>query len=83
MYKILIKKPTMPKDCYGLYTETVTDIEEDSDKVTKTTIIYETDNLDELSEKYKELLKIYTTSQILLIDELDIELIANITDSTN
>ena len=83
MYKIVIKKPTMPKDCYVLYTETVTSVEEDSDKVTKTTITYETDNLDELSEKYKELLKIYTTSQILLIDELDIELIANITDSTN
>ena len=62
MYKILIKKPTMPKDCYGLYTETVTDIEAETDKVTKTTIVYETDNLDELSEKYKELLKIYTTS---------------------
>ena len=53
MYKILIKKPTMPKDCYGLYTETVTGVEEDSDKVTKTTITYETDNLDELSEKYR------------------------------
>ena len=83
MYKILIKKPTMPKDCYGLYTETITDIETETDKVTKTTVVYETDNLDELSEKYKELLKTYTTSQILLIDELDIELIANITDSTN
>ena len=62
MYKILIKKPTMPKDCYSLYTETITDIETETDKVTKTTVVYETDNLDELSEKYKELLKIYTTS---------------------
>ena len=62
MYKILIKKPTMPKDCYGLYTETITDREAETDKVTKTTEVYERDNIDELSEKYKELLKAYTTS---------------------
>ena len=62
MYKILIKKPTTPKDCYSLYTETITDIETETDKVTKTTVVYETDNWDELSEKYKELLKAYTTS---------------------
>lgn len=82
MYKILIKKAQMPKNTYSLYTETITEVNEETEAVTKTTSIYETDSLDTLAEKYKELLNTYTTGQILVVDELDVNLIANITDTT-
>jgi hypothetical protein len=61
MYKILIKKAQMPKNTYSLYTETITEVNEETEAVTKTTSIYETDSLDTLAEKYKELLNTYTT----------------------
>ena len=39
---------------------------------------YSTDNLIELSEKYKELLATYTTEQLKVVEELDVEVLVSI-----
>ena len=46
MYKILIKKPQLPKDTFTFYSETTSTVNEETGEVSKTTAIYETDNLD-------------------------------------
>ena len=52
MYKILIKKPQLPKDTFTFYSETTSTVNDETSEVTKTTAIYETDNLSDLADKY-------------------------------
>ena len=42
---------------------------------------YETDSLEELGTKYQELLSTYTTEQLKLVEELDVEFIVTVTDN--
>lgn len=81
MYKILIKKPQLPKDTFTFYSETTSTVDEDTQEVTKKTTIYETDNLTDLADKYKELLSTYTTNEIKVVEDLDIEMLITINDN--
>lgn len=81
MYKILIKKPQLPKNTYTFYTETVSSVNEETDEVTKTTVIYETDDLTALAEKYQELLATYTTEEMKLIEDLEVEMVVSVNDN--
>ena len=80
MYKILIKKPQLPKDTFTFYSETTSAINDESGEVTKTTAIYETDNLSDLADKYQTLLATYTTTEMKVVEDLDIDMIVNIND---
>lgn len=81
MYKILIKKPQLPKNSFTFYTETISTVNEETDEVTKTTIIYETDDLTTLAEKYQELLATYTTEEMKLVEDLEIEMVVSVNDN--
>ena len=71
MYKIYIKKPNTSRTLYEPYTETV-----DDEKVE-----YETDDLEELADKYKELLADYTTDQLRAVQDLTTEITVSILDN--
>ena len=81
MYKILIKKPQLPKDTFTFYSETTSTVNEGTGEVTKVTAIYETDSLTDLAKKYQSLLASYTTTEIKVIEDLDIDMIINISDN--
>ena len=81
MYKILIKKPQLPKDTFTFYSETTSTINEETGEATKVTAIYETDSLTDLAKKYQSLLASYTTTEIKVIEDLDIDMIININDN--
>ena len=81
MYKILIKKPQLPKDTFTFYSETTSTVNEETGEVTKVTAIYKTASLEELAEKYQSLLASYTTTEIKVIEDLDIDMIVNISDN--
>lgn len=81
MYKILIKKPQLPKDTFTFYSETTSTVDDATGEVAKTTAIYETDNLTDLAEKYQSLLATYTTTEIKVVEDLDIDMIINISDN--
>ena len=81
MYKILIKKPHFPKDTFTFYSETTSTLNDETGEVTKTTTIYETDNLSDLADKYKTLLATYTTTEMKVVEDLDINMIVNINDN--
>ena len=81
MYKILIKKPQLPKDTFTFYSETTSTVNEETGEVTKVTAIYKTDSLKELAKKYQSLLASYTTTEIKVIEDLDIDMIVNISDN--
>ena len=81
MYKILIKKPQLPKDTFTFYSETTSTVNDETEEVTKTTAIYETDNLSDLADKYQALLATYTTAEIKVIEDLDINMVVNINDN--
>ena len=81
MYKILIKKPQLPKDTFTFYSETTSTINKETGEATKITAIYGTDSLEELAKKYQSLLASYTTTEIKVIEDLDIDMIINITDN--
>lgn len=81
MYKILIKKPQLPKNTYAFYTETVSSVNEETDEVTKVTAIFETDDLTTLAEKYQELLATYTTEEMKVIEDLEIEMVVSVNDN--
>ena len=81
MYKILIKKPQLPKDTFTFYSETTSTVNEGTGEATKVTAIYETDSLTDLAEKYQSLLASYTTTEIKVIEDLDIDMIVNISDN--
>ena len=80
MYKILIKKPQLPKDTFTFYSETTSTVNEETGEVSKTTAIYETDNLSNLADKYQALLATYTTAEIKVVEDLDIDMVVNIND---
>ena len=80
MYKILIKKPQLPKDTFTFYSETTSTVNEDTGEVTKVTAIYETDSLTDIEKKYQSLLASYTTTAIKVVEDLDIDTIVNIND---
>lgn len=81
MYKILIKKPQLPKDTFTFYSETTSTINEETGEATKVTAIYATDSLINLAEKYKSLLASYTTTEIKVVEDLDIDMVVNISDN--
>ena len=81
MYKILIKKPQLPKDTFTFYSETTSTVNEGTGEVTKVTAIYETDSLTDLAKKYQSLLASYTTTEIKVVEDLDIDMIVNISDN--
>lgn len=81
MYKILIKKPQLPKDTFTFYSETTSIVDEETEEVTKKTAIFESDDLETIKEKYKTLLSTYTTTEMKVVQDLDIEMIINITDN--
>ena len=81
MYKILIKKPQLPKDTFTFYSETTSTVDDETGKVTKTTAIYETNNLSDLANKYQALLATNTTTAIKVIEDLHIEMVVNINDN--
>ena len=81
MYKILIKKPQLPKDTFTFYSETTSAVNEKTEEVTKTTAIYETDSLSDLANKYQALLATYTTTEMKVVEDLDINMVVNINDN--
>ena len=81
MYKILIKKPQLPKDTFTFYSETTSTVDDETSEATKTTTIYETNNLSDLADKYQALLATYTTAEIKVIEDLDINMVVNINDN--
>ena len=81
MYKILIKKPQLPKDTFTFYSETTSTVNDETSEVTKTTAIYETNNLSDLADKYQALLATYTTAEIKVVEDLDIDMVVNISDN--
>ena len=81
MYKILIKKPQLPKDTFTFYSETASTVNDETGEVTKTTAIYETNNLSNLADKYQALLATYTTAEIKVVEDLDIDMVVNISDN--
>lgn len=81
MYKILIKKPQLPKDTFTFYSETTSTVNDETGEVTKTTAIYETNNLSNLADKYQALLATYTTAEIKVVEDLDIDMVVNISDN--
>ena len=72
MYKILIKKTSTPRNLFEPYVE-ITEGEE-------TATEFQTDDLIELAEKYKELLNIYPALHMKAVQELDTEILVNIVD---
>ena len=81
MYKILIKKPQLPKDTFTFYSETTSTVNDETGEVTKTTAIYETNILSDLADKYQALLATYTTAEIKVVEDLDIDMVVNISDN--
>ena len=81
MYKILIKKPQLPKDTFTFYSETTSTVNDETGEVTKNTAIYETDNLSDLANKYQDLLATYTTAEMKVVEDLDINIVVNINDN--
>ena len=57
------------------------DANEETGEATKVTAIYETDSLEELAKKYQSLLASYTTTEIKVVEDLDIDMIVNISDN--
>lgn len=82
MYRILIAKAGLPKGAYVFYKKTITIIDNTTDTETTSLEIFETDDIEELKEEYIELLKTYTSEQVLPIDNLAVELAVTITDET-
>ena len=72
MYKILIKRTSTSRNLFEPYAET-TEGEE-------TATEFQTDDLMELAEKYKELLNIYPALHMKAVQELDTEILVNIVD---
>ena len=81
MYKILIKKSQLPKDTFTFYSETTSIVDDETSEVTKTTAIYETNILSDLADKYQALLATYTTAEIKVVEDLDIDMVVNISDN--
>ncbi len=76
MYKILIKQPHTRRSLFEPYM--VNTIADNGGEAIELTTEYSTDDLEELAEKYKELLATYTTEQIRVVEELDVEVLVSI-----
>ena len=72
MYKILIKRTSTSRNLFEPYVETM----EGEETATE----FQTDDLTELAEKYKELLNIYPAMHMKAVQELDTEILVNIVD---
>ena len=72
MYKILIKRTSTSRNLFEPYAE-IADSEE-------STTEFQTDDLTELAEKYKELLNTYPSLHMKAVQELDTEILVNIVD---
>ena len=72
MYKILIKETSTSRNLFEPYVE----IAEGEESATE----FQTDDLIELAEKYKELLNIYPALHMKAVQELDTEILVNIVD---
>lgn len=97
MYKILIKQPHTRRSLFESYMveKIIDNTEIDTDalpseiidtygqkaKPTSDMVEYSTDDLVELAEKYKELLASYTTEQLKVVDELDVDLLVSVVDN--
>ena len=82
MYRILINKPNMPKDSWQFYKITNSEIDPETQEVVKTTSIYECNSLEDLAEKYTELLQNATAATVIPVDMLKVEMNVEITDET-
>ena len=80
MYKVFIRNKNSTKELYYPYAEEVTETSEGGIE-TKVTKIYETADLVELAGKYKSLLSDYTTDQIKLVEELDVNIVVDVLNS--
>ena len=80
MYKILIKNKRM-KDSYSIYQIEQTSINDDNEIVTEK-IDYETDNLEELTKTFTELLEKYPAEVLTPIESLKNAISVEITDET-
>ena len=72
MYKIFIKRTSTSRNLFEPYSE-IADGEESATE-------FQTDDLTELAEKYKELLNTYPALQMKAVQELDTEMLVNIID---
>ena len=72
MYKILIKRTSTSRNLFEPYAE-IAEGEEAA-------IEFQTDDLTELAEKYKELLNTYPALHMKAVQELDTEILVNIID---
>ena len=72
MYKILIKRTSTSRNLFEPYVE----ITEGEGTATE----FQTDDLTELAEKYKELLNTYPALHMKVVQELDTEILVNIVD---
>ena len=72
MYKILVKRTSTSRNLFEPYSEIAGGEE--------TATEFQTDDLTELAEKYKELLNTYPVLQMKAVQELDTEILVNIVD---
>ena len=72
MYKIFIERTSTLRNLFEPYSEIV--------EGEKTVTEFQTDDLTELAEKYKELLNTYPALQMKAVQELDTEILVNIID---
>ena len=76
MYKILIKQPHTRRLLFEPYM--INTFDDNGIEAIELTTEYSADDLVELAEKYKELLAIYTTEQMRVVEELDVEVLVSI-----
>ena len=72
MYKFFIKRTSTSRNLFEPYSEIV----EGEESATE----FQTDDLTELAEKYKELLNTYPALQMKAVQALDTEILVNIVD---
>ena len=82
MYRILITQPNMPKDNWKFYKQTASTIDPESGEVIKTSSIFEAATLEELTEKYTELLESTNAASLIPVDILKVDMGITITDET-
>lgn len=79
MYKLYIKRSSA-KNIFEPYAEEKITENVETGKPQVESIEWSTDDLNLLADKYKELLSIYTTKEVRPIEELDTEIMIDITD---
>lgn len=79
MYKMLIKQLHTRRLLFETYM--VNTIEDNGGETIESTKEYSIDDLLELAEKHKQLLSEYTTEQIRVVEDLDVEMIMSVLDN--